>query len=71
MKMNIQCHKTEYKQAYEIYMVGPPVSVVAAAALAAASSFVDEAIWRTNLKQQGNVSEINFRALKDHKCVKG
>ena len=30
-------------------MVGPPVSAVAAAVLAAASSFVDEAIWRANL----------------------
>lgn len=31
-------------------MVGPPVSAVSAAALAADSSFVDEAMWRTDLR---------------------
>lgn len=30
-------------------MVGPPVSAIAAAVLAAASSLVDEAMWRANL----------------------
>jgi hypothetical protein len=42
-------------------MVGPPVSAVAAAALAAASSFVDEAMWRTNLEEKGKAPGLNIR----------